>query len=58
MDKPARMEADRAWFLSEREGSEAGIGADFLAEEIRVVAIHRPLPLLRGVDFLRNTIRA
>ncbi|MFW6137118.1 MAG: hypothetical protein ACOC5U_03470 [Candidatus Aminicenantaceae bacterium] len=54
MDKPARMKAERARFLSAGEGSEAGIGADVLAGDIRVAAIHLPLPWPRGFDFLSN----
>ncbi|MFO7866951.1 MAG: hypothetical protein R6V02_09110, partial [Candidatus Aminicenantes bacterium] len=42
-DKPTRVKAERARFPSAEEGSEAGIGADVLAEDIRMAAIHRPL---------------
>jgi hypothetical protein len=44
------MEAERAWFLSAGEGSEAGIGADVLAGDSRVVAGYGldPLPCGNG----------
>jgi hypothetical protein len=45
MVRPARMEAERARFLSAGEGSEAVIGADSLAGGIRVPAKYASLSL-------------
>ncbi len=51
MSKPDRMEAERAWFLSAGEESDAGIGADVLAGDRRAAAGYGPYLLPCGNGF-------
>ncbi len=57
MSKPARMEAERARFLSAGGESEAGIGADVLAGDRRAAAGYGPylLPCENGF-YMRKLI--